>query len=94
MSRQEKRAKERKLRKALRKISLAAGEGVGRAVAFSFVLSSSSAIAAEPEKKEEEFALPPVVVTEQNPYTPPGPCPSSPCLCRICRSKSSSYRRN
>src|SRR6516164_2993211 len=71
MSRQEKRAKERKLRKALRKISLAAGEGVGRAVAFSFVLSSSSAIAAEPEKKEEEFALPPVVVTEQNPYTPP-----------------------
>jgi len=71
MTRQEKRAKERKLRKALRKISLAAGEGVGRAVAFSFALASSSAIAAEPEKKEEEFALPPVVVTEQNPYMPP-----------------------
>ena len=55
MSRQEKRAKERKLRKALRKISLAAGEGVGRAVAFSFVLSSSSTIAAEPEKKKKNL---------------------------------------
>ena len=53
MSRQEKRANDRRLRKALRKISLAAGEGVGRAVAFSFALASN-AFAAEP-KKEETF---------------------------------------
>lgn len=70
MSRQEKRANERRLRKALRKISLAAGEGVGRAVAFSFALAGN-AIAAEP-KKDETFTLPPVVVQDQsNPYVPP-----------------------
>jgi catecholate siderophore receptor len=70
MSRQEKRANDRRLRKALRKISLAAGEGVGRAVAFSFALASN-AVAAEP-KKEETFTLPPVVVQDQNnPYVPP-----------------------
>ena len=70
MSRQEKRASDRRLRKALRKISLAAGEGVGRAVAFSFALASN-AFAAEP-KKEETFNLPPVVVQDQNnPYVPP-----------------------
>jgi catecholate siderophore receptor len=70
MSRQEKRANDRRLRKALRKISLAAGEGVGRAVAFSFALATN-AIAAEP-KKEETFTLPPVVVRDQNnPYVPP-----------------------
>ncbi|HKY08840.1 MAG TPA: TonB-dependent siderophore receptor, partial [Candidatus Binatia bacterium] len=70
MSRQEKRANHRRLRKALRKISLAAGEGVGRAVAFSFALATN-AIAAEP-KKEETFTLPPVVVQDQNnPYVPP-----------------------
>jgi catecholate siderophore receptor len=70
MSRQEKRANDRRLRKALRKISLAAGEGVGRAVAFSFALASN-AIAAEP-KKEETITLPPVVVQEQNsPYVVP-----------------------
>jgi len=64
MSRQEKRAKERKLRKALRKISLAAGEGVGRAVALSLALASR-AVAGEPEKKEDTFNLPPVVVQDQ-----------------------------
>jgi catecholate siderophore receptor len=70
MSRQEKRANDRRLRKALRKISLAAGEGVGRAVAFSFALATN-AIAAEP-KKEETFELPPVVVQDQNsPYVVP-----------------------
>ena len=70
MSRQEKRANDRRLRKALRKISLAAGEGVGRAVAISFALATN-AIAAEP-KKEETFTLPPVVVQDQNnPYVPP-----------------------
>ena len=70
MSRQEKRASDRRLRKALRKISLAAGEGVGRAVAFSFALATN-AIAAEP-KQEEPFNLPPVVVQDQNnPYVPP-----------------------
>ena len=70
MSRQAKRANDRKLRKALRKISLAAGEGVGRAVAFSFALATN-AVAAEP-KKEETFELPPVVVQDQNnPYVPP-----------------------
>lgn len=69
MSRQERRANDRRLRKALRKISLAAGEGVGRAVAFSFALASN-AFAAEP-KKEETFTLPPVVVQDQNnPYVP------------------------
>jgi catecholate siderophore receptor len=58
------------LQKALRKISLAAGEGVGRAVAFSFALATN-AVAAEP-KKEETFTLPPVVVQDQNnPYVPP-----------------------
>ena len=50
MSRQEKRANDRRLRKAFRKISLAAGEGVGRAVAFSFALATN-AIAAEPKKE-------------------------------------------
>jgi outer membrane receptor for monomeric catechols len=70
MSRQEKRANDRQLRKALRKISLAAGEGVGRAVAFSFALASN-AVAAEP-KKEDTFELPPVVVQDQNsPYVIP-----------------------
>ena len=70
MSRQEKRANDRRLRKALRNISLAAGEGVSRALAFSVVLASN-AIAAEP-KKEETFELPPVVVQDQNnPYVPP-----------------------
>ena len=70
MSRQQKRANERRLRKALSKISLAAGEGVGRAVAFSFALASN-AFAAEP-KKEEPIALPPVVVQDQNsPYIVP-----------------------
>ncbi|HEY7166496.1 MAG TPA: TonB-dependent siderophore receptor [Candidatus Binatia bacterium] len=67
MSRQQRRASERRTKKLLERISLAAGEGVGRAVAFSFALASN-AFAAEPEKKEEEFAMPPVVVTEQNPY--------------------------
>jgi len=67
MSRQEKRASDRRVRKALRKISLAAGEGVGRAVAFSFALATN-AMAAE-SKKEETFELPPVVVQDQNsPY--------------------------
>lgn len=70
MSRQQKRAKERTLRKALRKISLAAGEGVGRAVAFSLTLASH-AVAAEPQK-EETFELPPVVVQDQgSPYVVP-----------------------
>src|ERR1041385_9078587 len=70
MGRREKRVKERKLRKALRKISLAAGEGVGRAVAFSLTLASN-AVAAEP-KAEETFSLPPVVVQDQgNPYIVP-----------------------
>ncbi|HEY1235045.1 MAG TPA: TonB-dependent siderophore receptor [Candidatus Binatia bacterium] len=64
MSRQQKRANERKLRKALRKISLVAGEGVGRAVAFSLALASR-AVAGEPEKKEETFNLSPVVVQDQ-----------------------------
>src|SRR5215471_14301545 len=71
MSRQQKRACERQKDKLLKRITLAAGEGVGRAAAFSFALASSNALAAEPEKKEEEFALPPVVVTEQNPYAVP-----------------------
>jgi catecholate siderophore receptor len=70
MSRQQKRANERRLRKALSKISLAAGEGVGRAVAFSFALASN-AFAAEP-KQEEPIALPPVVVQDQtSPYIVP-----------------------
>jgi catecholate siderophore receptor len=70
MSRQQKRANERRLRKALSKISLAAGEGVGRAVAFSFALATN-AFSAEP-KKEEPIALPPVVVQDQtSPYIVP-----------------------
>ncbi|MEX0803708.1 MAG: TonB-dependent siderophore receptor [Candidatus Binatia bacterium] len=70
MSRQQKRADERRRGKRLRKICLAAGEGVGRAVAFSFALASN-AFAAEP-KKEETFELPPVVVQEQgSPYYVP-----------------------
>jgi catecholate siderophore receptor len=71
MSRQQKRAMERRTNKtALQTICLAAGEGVGRAVAFSFALASN-AFAAEP-KKEETFNLPPVVVQEQNsPYVVP-----------------------
>jgi catecholate siderophore receptor len=70
MSRQEKRANERRRNKILHKITLAAGEGVGRAMAFTFALATN-AFAAEQEKKEE-FALPPVVVTDQvNPYVVP-----------------------
>lgn len=63
---------ERKTNKtALQKICLAAGEGVGRAVAFSFALASN-AFAAEPNKKEETFNLPPVVVQDQgNSYVVP-----------------------
>ena len=70
MSRQEKRANERRRNKILHKITLAAGEGVGRAVAFTFALATN-AFAAEP-KKEEEFTLPQVTVTDKtNPYVVP-----------------------
>jgi catecholate siderophore receptor len=72
MSRQQKRADERKRdRTALEKICLAAGEGVSRAVAFSFALASN-AFAGEPPKQEDTFNLPTVVVQEQNsPYVVP-----------------------
>ena len=64
MSRQQKRANERKNNKtAFQKLCLAAGEGVGKAVAFSFALASHAG-AAEP-KKEEPITLPPVVVQDQ-----------------------------
>jgi catecholate siderophore receptor len=70
MSRQQRRAIERKQRKtAFQKICLAAGEGVGKAVAFSFALASN-AFAAEP-KKEEPITLPPVVVQDQGSYYTP-----------------------
>jgi catecholate siderophore receptor len=70
MSRQHKRANERRQKKtALQKICIAAGEGVGRAVAFSFALASN-AVAAEP-KKEEPITLPPVVVQDQGSYYTP-----------------------
>lgn len=71
MSRQQRRAEERQKIKALRKICLAAGEGVGKAVAFSIALASN-AFAAEP-KKEETFKLPPVVVQEEGSYYVPEP---------------------
>ncbi len=69
MSRQQKRAIERKKGKtAFQKLCLAAGEGVGKAMAFSFALASHAG-AAEP-KKEEPITLPPVVVQDQgSPYT-------------------------
>jgi outer membrane receptor for monomeric catechols len=72
MSRQEKRANERRRSKILHKIALAAGEGVGRAVAFTFALATN-AFAAEPEpKKEDTFTLPQVTVTDKtNPYVVP-----------------------
>jgi len=70
MSRQQKRALERRKGKtAFQKICLAAGEGVGKAVAFSFALASH-AVAAEP-KKEEPITLPPVVVQDQGSYYTP-----------------------
>ncbi len=71
MSRQQKRANERKNSKtAFQKLCLAAGEGVGKAMAFSFALASHAG-AAEP-KKEEPITLPPVVVQDQNsPYVVP-----------------------
>jgi catecholate siderophore receptor len=69
MSRQQKRAHERKKKKTLHKLCLAAGEGVGRAVAFTFALATN-AFAAEP-KKEETFELPPVVVEDQGGYYVP-----------------------
>jgi catecholate siderophore receptor len=70
MSRQQKRAIERRKGKtAFQKICLAAGEGVGKAVAFSFALASH-AVAAEP-KKEEPITLPPVVVQDQGSYYTP-----------------------
>ena len=80
MSRQQKRANERKKHKtAFQKLCLAAGEGVGKAMAFSFALASHAG-AAEP-KKEEPITLPPVVVQDQNsPYVVPNPhCRSSRC---------------
>lgn len=55
----------------MQKICLAAGEGVGKAVAFSFALATN-AVAAEP-KREETFTLPPVVVQEQGSYYVPEP---------------------
>jgi catecholate siderophore receptor len=69
MSRQERRANERRRNKVLQRITLAAGEGVGRAVAFTFALATN-AFAADPEpKKEETFTLPQVTVTDKsNPY--------------------------
>ena len=80
MSRQEKRANERRRNKILHKITLAAGEGVGRAVAFTFALATNG-FAAEPkaaepkpaeQQKQEEFTLPQVTVTEKkNPYVVP-----------------------
>src|SRR5918995_2466726 len=69
MSRKQKRADERRRGKRLRKICLAAGEGVSKAVAFSFAMASN-AFAAE-VKKEETFTLPPVVVQEQESYYVP-----------------------
>ncbi len=80
MSRQEKRANERRRNKLLHKITLAAGEGVGRAVAFTFALATNG-FAAEPkaaepkpaeQQKQEEFTLPQVTVTEEkSPYVVP-----------------------
>jgi catecholate siderophore receptor len=72
MSRQERRANERRRNKLLHKITLAAGEGVGRAVTFTFALATN-AFAADPEpKKEETFTLPQVTVTDKsNPYVVP-----------------------
>src|SRR5215510_14564896 len=80
MIRQEKRANERRRNKILHKIALAAGEGVGRAVAFTFALATNG-FAAEPkatepkpaeQQKQEEFTLPQVTVTEQkSPYVVP-----------------------
>ena len=71
MSRQQKRAIERKSKQTpFQKICLAAGEGVGKAVAFSFALASH-AVAAEP-KQQDPIALPPVVVQDQSsPYIVP-----------------------
>jgi catecholate siderophore receptor len=70
VSRQQRRAIERKQRKtAFQKICLAAGEGVGKAMAFSFALASN-AVAAEP-KQEEPISLPPVVVQDQASYYTP-----------------------
>src|SRR5262245_44027452 len=80
MSRQGKRAKERRRNKNLHKITLAAGDGVGRAVAMTFALATNGFAAerkaAEPkpaeQQKQEEFALPQVTVTEQkSPYVVP-----------------------
>ena len=75
MSRQEKRANERRRNKILDKITLAAGKGVSRAVAFTFALATNG-FAAEPkpaeQQKQEEFSLPQVTVTEQKtPYVVP-----------------------
>jgi catecholate siderophore receptor len=72
MSRQQRRAADRRLKKLRHRISLAAGEGVGRAVAFTFALAAAPSFAADDEGKNEEFSLPPVVVREQsNPYNVP-----------------------
>jgi catecholate siderophore receptor len=70
ITRQQRRALERNQRKTtFQRICLAAGEGVGKAVAFSFALVSN-AVAAEP-KKEEPISLPPVVVQDQGSYYTP-----------------------
>ncbi len=71
MTRQQKRATERKTKKTtFQKICLAAGEGMSKALAFSFALASHAG-AAEP-KPDEPIALPPVVVQDQSsPYIVP-----------------------
>jgi catecholate siderophore receptor len=70
MSRQQKRAIERKKKNAsFQKICLAAGEGVSKAVAFSFALASN--VFAAEAKKEETITLPPVVVQDQGSYYTP-----------------------
>ncbi|HUR72281.1 MAG TPA: TonB-dependent siderophore receptor [Candidatus Limnocylindrales bacterium] len=71
MSRQQKRAIARQSEKtAFQKICLAAGEGMSKALAFSFALASH-AVAAEP-KQDEPINLPPVVVEDQSsPYIVP-----------------------
>ena len=75
MSRQEKRAHERRRNKILDKSLLPPVRGVGRAVAFTFALATNG-FAAEPkpaeQQKQEEFSLPQVTVTEQKtPYVVP-----------------------
>ena len=88
MSRQQKRADERRRGKRLLKICLAAGEGVSKAVAFSFALTSN-AFAAEVKKRSQLPCRRSSCKTKiTRMYRPNLHYRAFPCRCKTCRNRS------